>query len=108
MHVVQQQSSPVAVAKSAPSKGFGKSGDKHKTLKVKEKVKETQNQPDEPVVMEDEFDRLLVSDLHIFFRVGIYALLFTRMAFRFPRLCDRNWQQWTQLSKRLCLSLLMP
>jgi hypothetical protein len=65
VHVpVQQQSATKTAVKPAATKIFGKTGEKQKALKTKEKVKEAFVQPDGAVVMEDAFDRLLVSDLH--------------------------------------------
>jgi hypothetical protein len=81
--VVQQQSPPKIAAKPVTPKGVGKTSEKHRTLKIKERVKEVQGQPDEAVVMEDAFDRLLVSSLSIFFYIGNYVTLFSRMTFKF-------------------------
>lgn len=43
-----------------PAKGFGKSNEKQKTLKTKEKGKEGKDQSGEPVMTEEAFDKLLV------------------------------------------------
>lgn len=59
--VMQQRSAPNTPVKPAAQKGSGKINEKHKTIKAKEKEKVTQNQPEEAVVTEDAFDRLLVS-----------------------------------------------
>lgn len=105
--VAQQQSAPKTVAKAAAPKGSGKASEKEKVFKTKDKIKEAQGQPDGGVVvMEDAFDRLLVSNLHMFFNVKIY--LYTRTTSKSHRLCGQNWQLWTHLSKRLWSSLPKP
>lgn len=63
--VIPPQQGAIKASKPAPSKG--KSNDKHKTMKLKDK--ETEDQPNEPVMMEDAFDRLLVSSSKIFLRL---------------------------------------
>ena len=59
--VMQQRSAPNTPVKPAAQKGLGKTNEKHKTLKAKEKEMVTQNQPEMAAVTEDAFDRLLVS-----------------------------------------------
>jgi hypothetical protein len=58
------QQTAMKADKSVASKGLGKSSDRHKTMKLKDK--ETNDQSNEPVVTEDAFDRLLVSALSTF------------------------------------------
>ncbi|KIM84160.1 hypothetical protein PILCRDRAFT_818481 [Piloderma croceum F 1598] len=62
--VMQQRSAPNTPVKPPAQKGFGKINEKHKTLKAKEKEMMTESQPEEAVVTEDAFDRLL-DDLQI-------------------------------------------
>jgi len=81
--LVQPRSAPSTPAKPVASKGFGKTNEKHKTLKIKEKDKEPQSRPEEAVVTEDAFDRLLVSGLSTLFCVGDYVMLHARMIFKF-------------------------
>jgi hypothetical protein len=61
LSAMQQRSAPNTPVKPGAQKGFAKINEKPKILKAKEKEVVIQSQPEEAVVTEDAFDRLLVS-----------------------------------------------